>query len=118
MTRRSVLYVEDDPTLRGILTDMLRTSSELEVVGSVATPAEALAIAREHRIDVALLDLALGEGEITGIELGIRVRELRRTPALCFSASTSFPTTSRNFRTGIARAGHSSPNAAICACPD
>ncbi len=77
VTRRSVLYVEDDPTLRGILTDMLRTSSELEVVGSVATPAEALAIAREHRIDVALLDLALGEGEITGIELGIRIRELR-----------------------------------------
>lgn len=76
-TRRSVLYVEDDPTLRGILTDMLRTSIELDVVGSVATSAEALGIAREHRIDVALLDLALGDGELTGIELGIRIRELR-----------------------------------------
>jgi two-component system, NarL family, response regulator DesR len=76
-TRRSVLYVEDDPTLRGILTEMLRTSTELQVVGSVATSAEALEIAREHRIDVALLDLALGDGELTGIELGIRIRELR-----------------------------------------
>ena len=76
-TRRSVLYVEDDPTLRGILTDMLRTSAELEVVGSVATSAEALGIARKHHIDVALLDLALGDGELTGIELGIRIRELR-----------------------------------------
>lgn len=76
-TRRSVLYVEDDPTLRGILTDMLRTSAELEVVGSVATSAEALEITREHHIDVALLDLALGDGELTGIELGIRIRELR-----------------------------------------
>lgn len=76
-TRRSVLYVEDDPTLRGILTELLRTSTELDVVGSVGTSAEALTIARDQPVDVALLDLALGEGELTGIELGIRIRELR-----------------------------------------
>lgn len=74
---RSVLYVEDDPTLRGILTELLRSAPDLEVVGSVATSAEALTIAREQRIDVALLDLALGPDELTGIELGIRIRELR-----------------------------------------
>ena len=76
-SRRSVLYVEDDPTLRGILTELLQTSTLLEVVGSVGTSAEALSIAREQRVDVALLDLALGDGELTGIELGIRIRELR-----------------------------------------
>lgn len=74
---RSVLYVEDDPTLRGILTELLRTAPELHVVASVATSAEALTITREQRIDVALLDLALGPDELTGIELGIRIRELR-----------------------------------------
>ena len=74
---RSVLYVEDDPTLRGILTELLSTASEIHVVASVATSAEALTIAREQRIDVALLDLALGPDELTGIELGIRIRELR-----------------------------------------
>lgn len=74
---RSVLYVEDDPTLRGILTQLLQTSPDLTVIGSVGTPAEALDIAREQRVDVALLDLALGDGEITGIDLGIRIRELR-----------------------------------------
>lgn len=74
---RSVLYVEDDPTLRGILTDMLRTSVELDVVGSVATSSEALSVARDQHIDVALLDLALGPDELTGIELGIRIREIR-----------------------------------------
>jgi len=74
---RSVLYVEDDPTLRGILTELLRSAPELDVVASVATSAEALTIARDHRIDVALLDLALGPDELTGIELGIRIRELR-----------------------------------------
>lgn len=77
LSPRSVLYVEDDPTLRGILTDMLSGSSELQVVGAVGTSAEALTIARDRRVDVALLDLALGEGELTGIELGIRIRELR-----------------------------------------
>lgn len=74
---RSVLYVEDDPTLRGILTDLMRTAPEINVVASVATSTEALQIAREQRVDVALLDLALGDGELTGIELGIRIRELR-----------------------------------------
>jgi len=74
---RSVLYVEDDPTLRGILTDLLRSAPELDVVASVASSAEALAVARDHHIDVALLDLALGPDELTGIELGIRIRELR-----------------------------------------
>jgi DNA-binding NarL/FixJ family response regulator len=76
-TPRSVLYVEDDPTLRGILTELLHRSDELTIIGSVGTSAEALEIARARSIDVALLDLALGEGEITGIELGIRIRELR-----------------------------------------
>lgn len=74
---RAVLYVEDDPTLRGILTDLLQTSPELTVVAAVGTSTEALEIARDEHIDVALLDLALGDGELTGIELGIRIRELR-----------------------------------------
>ena len=74
---RSVLYVEDDPTLRGILTDLLQSSPDLTVVASVGTSTEALEVARAERVDVALLDLALGEGELTGIELGIRIRELR-----------------------------------------
>jgi len=56
---------------------LLSTASEIHVVASVATSAEALTIAREQRIDVALLDLALGPDELTGIELGIRIRELR-----------------------------------------
>lgn len=64
---RSVLYVEDDPTLRGILTDLLQSAPELEVVAAVGTSAEALDIARSRSIDVALLDFALGEGELTGI---------------------------------------------------
>jgi CheY-like chemotaxis protein len=43
----------------------------------VATSAEALTIAREKRIDVALLDLALGPDELTRTESGLRIRRLR-----------------------------------------
>lgn len=74
---RSVLYVEDDPTLRGILSELLQSSPSLDVVAAVGTSAEALEVARTQPIDVALLDLSLGEGELTGIELGIRIREMR-----------------------------------------
>lgn len=74
---RSVLYVEDDPALRGILTGMMQSAPELEVLAAVGSSQEALAIARETPVDVALLDLALADGDLTGIELGIRIRELR-----------------------------------------
>ncbi len=88
---RSVLYVEDDPTLRGILTDLLRTAPELNVVAAVGTSTEALQIAREQHIDVALLDLALGDGELTGIELGIRLRELRPDTGIVILSQHTVP---------------------------
>ena len=74
---RSVLYVEDDPALRGILTGMMQSAPELEVLAAVGSSQEALAITRDTSVDVALLDLALADGDLTGIELGIRIRELR-----------------------------------------
>ena len=74
---RSVLYVEDDPALRGILTGMMQSAPELDVLAAVGSSQEALAITRDTSVDVALLDLALADGDLTGIELGIRIRELR-----------------------------------------
>lgn len=69
--------MEDDPTLRGILREMIGSSPDLEVVAAVGSASEALEVAQNHALDVALLDFALGEGQLTGIELGIRIRELR-----------------------------------------
>ena len=76
MTALRVLYVEDDPALRGILATVLDARADLSVVAAVGSSDAALAAARDHDLDVALLDLALGEDERTGIELGIELRAL------------------------------------------
>jgi len=72
-----VLYVEDDPALRGILTAILGSRRDLEIVVTAGSPAEALASAESTDYDVALLDLSLGEDNLSGIELGIALREQR-----------------------------------------
>lgn len=72
-----VLYVEDDPALRGILSTILTRRQDLQVVATSASPAEALAQARVIDFDVALLDLALGDDDMSGIELGMALRERR-----------------------------------------
>jgi DNA-binding NarL/FixJ family response regulator len=70
-----VLYVEDDPALRGILSAILGGRRDLEIVVTAGTPAEALAAAESTAFDVALLDLSLGDDSMSGIELGIALRE-------------------------------------------
>ena len=70
-----VLYVEDDPALRGILTAILGSRRDLEIVVTAGSPAEALVSAESTDFDVALLDLSLGEDNLSGIELGIALRE-------------------------------------------
>lgn len=68
-----VLYVEDDPALRGILSAILTNRMDLQVVATAASPTEALAAASVD-FDVALLDLALGDDDMSGIELGMALR--------------------------------------------
>ena len=70
-----VLYVEDDPALRGILTAILGSRRDLEIVVTAGSPDEALAAVEETAFDVALLDLSLGDDSMSGIDLGIALRE-------------------------------------------
>lgn len=71
-----VLYVENDPALRGIMSTLLSGRTDITVTLAAASGEELL----EHadvvaQADVALLDLALGRGEMNGIDLAIRLRE-------------------------------------------
>ncbi len=75
MRATRVIYVENDPALRGIMTSMLDSAPELEVMLSTGSPTEALSMAPTAPADVALLDLALGVGEMNGIDLGIALRQ-------------------------------------------
>lgn len=72
-----VLYVENDPALRGIMGTLLAGRAEITVTASTASGEELLARTDLiEQADVALLDLALGRGELNGIDLGIRLREV------------------------------------------
>lgn len=69
-----VLYVENDPTLRGILATQLNANSEIQVLAAVGNSSEALKNSSISSFDVALLDLSLGANSLNGVELGIELR--------------------------------------------
>jgi DNA-binding NarL/FixJ family response regulator len=76
-TSLKVMLIEDDTTFREALAFVLDKEQELEVVaqaGSLAAAREALDGGLQGRLDVALLDLALPDGD--GTEL---IGELRRS---------------------------------------
>lgn len=76
MSRPSrVLYVENDPALLGVVSMLLRGHDEVELFAAVQSADAALAVDALHQVDVALLDVALGASSISGVELGILLRE-------------------------------------------
>ena len=68
-----LLYVENDPVLRSMMTVLLAGLDGIEVAASVSDSTEALA--SEERFDVALLDWALGPNSLNGVQLGRALRE-------------------------------------------
>jgi DNA-binding NarL/FixJ family response regulator len=71
-----LLYVENDSALRGILSEMLSQSKYLEVIGSFSNSDEALNRTLVRKADVALIDFALDQNGLNGIELGIALRNI------------------------------------------
>jgi DNA-binding NarL/FixJ family response regulator len=70
-----VMLVDDDPFTRMMLTTTLEALA-YEVVADAASVAAALRMARESKLDVAVVDLDLGEGP-TGIDLAHGLRNLQ-----------------------------------------
>ena len=68
-----LLFVENDPVLRSMMTALLAGLDGIEVVAAVNDSTEALA--SEERFDVALLDWALGPNSLNGVQLGHALRE-------------------------------------------
>ena len=71
-----VIYVENDPALRGIITQLLDQRPEIEVLLATGIAHEALDQRIAEQADVALLDLALGSSQMNGIDLGLALRSL------------------------------------------
>ena len=70
-----VIYVENDPALRGIVSRFLAQRPELEVILTASNGSEVLDSSVVADADVALVDLALGLDQMNGIDLGIALRE-------------------------------------------
>lgn len=70
-----VVYVENDPALRGIVASMMDSADELDVIYSTESAADMLAFPGIVQADVALLDLALGQEQMNGVDLGIALRQ-------------------------------------------
>ena len=69
----TVLYVEDDPVLRSLFAELIHGRGGISVVGTAANADAAIEFVRTNRVDVALLDLALGSG---AVEVLVDVLEL------------------------------------------
>jgi DNA-binding NarL/FixJ family response regulator len=71
-----LLYAENDSALRRILGEMLSKSAKLDLVGSFSNTDEMLDRELVRRADVALIDFALDQNGLNGIELGIALRNI------------------------------------------
>jgi len=76
MRATRLLYVENDPALRNILGKMLSSSGEIEMLGSFAGADEVMDRILIRKADVALVDFALDQNGLNGIELGIALRNI------------------------------------------
>ena len=70
------IYIENDPALRSILGAMLSSSRDLEMLGSYSSADEVLDRNLIRKADVALIDFALDQNGLNGIELGIALRNI------------------------------------------
>jgi len=69
-----LIYVENDPALLGVMSTVLRSQSMLDLILASSDPLEVLGSDRVEQADVALLDLALGRDTLTGMDLGMALR--------------------------------------------
>ncbi len=81
-----VLYIEDDPALRSLLAHAIARDQRIERIVAVGSPRAAFDAAREGRVDVVLLDVALGRDQPSGMEVGVALRGIiPRVPIVVFS---------------------------------
>lgn len=76
MRATRVLYIENDAALRNILGGMLNKSPGLELLADFGRSDEALDRQLVRQADVALIDFALDQNGLNGVELGIALRNI------------------------------------------
>lgn len=81
MYKRTVLVVEDEPFIKGLVADKLKSDGfEVELASSAA---EARKITANKDIDIVVLDIDLGSGP-SGLDLGLALNKMHPEIALVF----------------------------------
>lgn len=83
----SVLLVEDSPTMRLLLEEIVMSDPRLELAGACSSGEEALEFLRTRRPDVVSMDILLPG--IDGLETTRRLLEFMPVPVVVVSATTS-----------------------------
>ncbi len=91
-----LIYVENDPALRGILARLLDKHPDIELLLHADTPGAALHRGLVESADVALLDLALGNDEMNGIDLGLAMRRLNENIGIVIHSQYRLDTVARS----------------------
>lgn len=81
------LIVDDSPTMRALLSGLLRRDPEIEVVGTADRASVARAMIKELDPDVITLDIEMPE--MNGLDFLDRIMRLRPTPVVMVSTLTS-----------------------------
>jgi DNA-binding NarL/FixJ family response regulator len=96
MRATRVIYVENDPALRGIMTSLLQDSDEIELILVTGLAHEALDPEAVRLADVALIDLALGSGQMNGIDLGLAMRKSNDNIGIVIHSQYALDTVARS----------------------
>ena len=70
----SVLYIENDPALRSLVAEVLRSKPEIAEVYDFGTGEEAIAFGANFLASVALIDVSLGAQAMDGVSVGTQLR--------------------------------------------
>lgn len=81
-----VLVVDDSPTMRGLISALLRREGDIDVIGSAANALEARELIRELNPDVVTLDIEMPG--MSGLDFLDRLMRLRPTPVIVVSGHT------------------------------
>lgn len=81
-----VLVVDDSPTMRGIISAVLRADPEIDVVGQASDAMEARASIKELNPDVVTLDIEMPE--MNGLDFLEKIMRLRPMPVIMVSSLT------------------------------
>lgn len=91
----TIIYVENDSTLRGLVTKILKNFAEVLQVYDFATGEEALAHSTEIKANVALIDVSLGSGFLDGFATGKELRRGNPNIGIVLFSQNSFAAVSR-----------------------